>query len=128
MAQSKTKWSTRTRILSALLVTKTDREAAEIAGVTERTVYSYKQDPDFLKDLRAYGSAGLDYAVSLSARNMEEAISTLRNIMLNESITPQNRIGAAKVLLDFGLRSHEAVEILTRLEALEKSAEEQEWS
>lgn len=115
------------RILSALLSTKTIKEAAEVAGTTERTVYKYLHDPEFLADLTAYNSACLKYAAGLTARSMEDAIGVLRTVMHDKESTPQTRVSAARSLLEFGLRVHDAVDLLSRVEALEKETGDWSW-
>ena len=110
-----------------MLSTRTIKEAAEQAGTSERTIYTYLHDPEFLTDLTAYNSACLKYAVGLTSRSMEDAINVLREVMHDPESTPQAKVNAARAMLEFGLRIHDAVDLVTRVEALEKEKDIWSW-
>lgn len=110
------------RILSALLTTATIRDAAGQAGTTERTIYKYLHDPEFLRELDAVNFACLQAAAGAVQRGMEDAINVLRAAMKDPDASPQARINAARTILDYGLRTYESLQILPRIEKLEQAA------
>ena len=115
------------RILSALLTTKTIRDAAEQAGTTERTVYKYLHDPEFLRELETVNFACLQAAAGAIQRGMEDAINVLQGVMMDPDASPQARTNAARTILDYGLRTYEALQLLPRIEKLEQLAGDK-WS
>ena len=115
------------RILSALLTTRTIRDAAEQAGTTERTIYKYLHDPEFLRELDAVNFACLQAAAGAIQRGMEDAINVLQGVLKDPDASPQARINAARTILDYGLRTYEALQLLPRIEKLEQLAGDK-WS
>jgi AcrR family transcriptional regulator len=105
-------------LLMALACGATVAQAADKAGVSERTVYRRLADPAFqaeLDQLRAdmvQRSAGMLTAASL------EAIKTVVGL-LGSNAPEQVRHGAARTILQYGVRLRELAELQARLASLE---------
>jgi len=105
-------------ILQALLTTRTIKEAAESARVSERVIYNYLSDPTF-KSL--YNAAREDIMRGVSnhlCERMNEAIDVIASIMTDGS-RERDKLSAARAILDYGVRYTVAYNILERLQALE---------
>ena len=108
------------RALSALLTHNTRREAAAAAGISERTIRGYLSDPDFLKEYRAAFDALVEDAAQQGKQILSPALTVLKEIMLDDAETATTRVSAAKTALDFALRLAEAVDVVARVDELEK--------
>jgi len=106
-------------ILQALLSSRTIREAAQVAKASERVIYDYLADPAF--DAR-YKAARDDIIRGVSNHlraKMSEAINVIGDIMSDAENRPQDRLTAAKLVLEFGARYIDSQDILERIKALE---------
>lgn len=107
------------KALHALLSERSLAAAAEAAGIGERTLREYLKDPEFQK---AYDSA-TDEMTQEAARRIAQlygdSIETLRTAMRGEAVLPRDRLYAARIALEYGLRYTEIATVLKRLEALE---------
>lgn len=110
------------KILAALLYCNTRKEAAAYAGVSERTLYSYLQDPEFVK---AYEGAKKELIRSASEqiqRSLEPSITALRAIAEDKTAGKTARVQAARSLLEYGIRLAEFTDLEDRVAALERAA------
>ena len=108
-------------ILQALLTNRTIREAAAAAQVSERIVYSYLADPAFEARYKA-ARHDIIRGVSNNLREqMNEAVDVIGDIMRSPGNRPQDRLAAAKVILEFGDRFIENIDILERISNLERT-------
>jgi len=105
------------RALQALVSSNTMTEAAELAGVSRRTLYSYLKDPWFRSELQKAYSAAVFQQVSDIQETKRRAEETLAELLNDPS--PEVRLRAAKVILDHAGR-REAV----MLEQIEKIQDE----
>jgi hypothetical protein len=105
-------------LLLALAAGQTVRDAARTAGLGERTVRRRLADPDFRRGVSQLRGEMVDRALGRAADGMSEAADMLRRLLRakRENI----RLGAARSLLEFGVRLRESVELEARLAALEK--------
>lgn len=108
------------KIITALLTEPTKRGACKKAGISETMLYhNYLKDPDFLG---AYNQAVNDFMES-ATRELQGAMLTsakvLRGIVTDETEKTVDRIASARIILDYGLRMTEQVDILKRIERLE---------
>ena len=111
-------------ILQALLAHRTIREAAAAAGVSERVVYDYLSDPDFEARYKA-SRDDIIRGVSNNLRDkMNEAVDIIGDIMRDEENRPNDRLSAAKAVLEYGGKYIEANDILERIGKLEACAED----
>ncbi|HEV2125560.1 MAG TPA: hypothetical protein VGW38_22640 [Chloroflexota bacterium] len=108
------------RAITALLSSPTIREAAEAAGVTERTIHRYMQEPAFQAALREAEGRAIDDAVRQLVGLASDAIETLRMILANPKVSPSVRLRAAAGVLDFMMRMREVRNVEQRLSRLEE--------
>jgi hypothetical protein len=92
-------------------------EAAERAGISERTVRRRLDDPDYRMEISNLRSKLLDAAVGKLVAATTEAAATMRALL--EADSEHVRLGAAKGILEFGLSLQEALETQTRITNLE---------
>lgn len=105
-------------LLASLATGATAEQAAKAAGVGVTTVYRCLRDPDFQTRLTALKAKGLELAVSVLGQASGEASEHLQKLLNARSETVQ--LGAARSIIELGLRMREAVEIEKRLQALEE--------
>lgn len=125
---SKTKRKTRGRssadtvIIAALAAGRTQKEAAEAAGVTDRTVRARLERPDFRAAVARQRAATLERAAGALAALIDEAAATLREVMADEEAPATARVHAARTVLQLGRELHERATFEERLAALEEAA------
>ena len=105
-------------LLASLATGATAEQAAKAAGVGVTTVYRRLKDSDFQTRLTALKAKGLELAVSVLGQASGEASEHLLKLLNARSETVQ--LGAARSIIELGLRMREAVEIEKRLQALEE--------
>lgn len=110
----------REKVLRALFDARTIREAAQIAGVSESRVYAYTREEDFQARLREESSALLRVASKRLSEKIGSAIAVLGAVMEDESAPPQVRVAAADKIVGHALKINERVDVIARLEELEK--------
>lgn len=114
------------KALASLLTSRTRREAAKAAGISERTLYKYLLEPDF-RDAYQATISGIVADVTRQIQNaLSPAVDALLEVVTDTEAGAMARITAARTILDFGLRFTEAVDFIQRLEALERERENQE--
>ena len=108
-------------LLTALACGATVENAARTAGIGTRTAYRRLKEEAFhqrLRDLRldmVQRTGGM-----LTASGME-AVKTLISLQ-DASVSPAVRLGAARTLLEFGIKMRENGELAERIAALEAQA------
>ena len=105
-------------LIIALAQGATSAQAAEAAGVSERTVFRRRDDPEFKNKWREANKEIRDQARSNIANLAWKAASTIGSLL--ESQSEQVRLRAARTVLEFGSRIRSEEEVEVRLEALEK--------
>lgn len=107
-------------IIAALLSAETNKKAAEACGLSETQLYK-RMRADAFKSRYSHAKAQiLDRAATTVQSGMNEAVSTMINIMRDEKTAPQVRLNAADSILRNGMKLTEQNEILARLEILER--------
>ena len=106
-------------IVAALMENSTLDTAAKQCGLSIRQLYDRRQDPEFIKRLREAQSAALGGTVRYLQANTATAAETLVDICQNGT-QEQNRLNAARVLLEQAARLSEVADFAERLEALEQ--------
>ena len=112
-------------ILQALLTCRTISEAAQVAKVSERLIYKLLKNSDF--EVR-YRNAREDILRGVSNQlkeNMSKAVETIASIMNDTDNRPNERLSAAKTILEYGNKYIELENILERLKKLEDSQSEE---
>ncbi|HWB10244.1 MAG TPA: hypothetical protein VG826_13520 [Pirellulales bacterium] len=110
-------------LILALAAGATVREAAEQAGVGERTVYRRLADADFRQAVSEARDRLFDAALGRLAGLASRAAETLERLM--ESDRPSEALGAAKAVLQLGPRLREAANIEERISRLEDENDEE---
>lgn len=112
------------KALQALLVCRTRREAAQMAGIGESTLRGYLQETEFQSRYRqAFGDL-VESAARQAQQAITPALSTLREIMEDGDEQAQARITAARSVLEYAIKLTEQTDILEQLRELEKWREE----
>jgi hypothetical protein len=94
------------------------RGAAEAADVAERTAARRWADPVFRRRVSDLRGELVGRALGKLADGMSDAAATLRELLAAESASV--RLGAARALLELGVKLRESVELEQRLQALEE--------
>ncbi len=103
--------------IAALAAGLTQAEAAERAGVSERTLRRWLKDPEFAQALAdAQAQAGAEVLKQVTAA-ITAAVDTLQGLLQEES--PSIRLQAAKALLVLWLKIRESVVLEERVRRLE---------
>lgn len=106
-------------IIAGLLSCATIRDAAEYAGVSERTVYSRLSNPDFVQKLaEKRRQLWKTHATTLQGQ-LGKSIQTIVEIRDDHKTPPQTRLNASAELIRNGLKMTELVDIIERMDALE---------
>lgn len=108
------------RIMAALLSCGSIAEAGQKAGVSRTMIYKRLSDDAFKAEYNARRAAVLDEACNALQSTLTEATQVIREIMANEENAPQIRLNAAALILQNCLKYVEQVNIISRLEKLEK--------
>jgi hypothetical protein len=114
-------------ILAALACGATMDQAGAKAGVSGRTVRRRLSQPGFRRKLNKFRSEmQLRTADQLSAASTE-AVRTLVQL-LNSASPPNTRLGAARSVVELGMKSREHADLSVRLGELEQRLAEQQSS
>jgi hypothetical protein len=105
--------------VSAVLATRTTAEAARQAGVSDRTAYTYMNDPR----VQAAIGRGLDDVLADATRHITgavaQALAALEDILTDPAAPPAARIAAARIILDAAPRYRQTLDLATRLANME---------
>ena len=107
------------RIISALLQSRTIKEASELSNVSESTLYRRLQDLDFRNRLNASRTVLIDYAQTRLQAEISRAIEVIIEIMNNPENPPQVRLNASDSIIRNCLKITEQCNIIERIERLE---------
>lgn len=102
-----TKKCSEQEVITALMAAPTITEAAEMLGISRRTVYNYLAEEDFDAKLKAAQEARDKELERIRETAAAEALEALVGIVKEEafvfsSTTTRDRIEAAKTILAFG--------------------------
>ena len=114
------------KLLAALLTSRTKKEAAAAAGISDRTMRSYFEDKEFCQRYREAFAGVVQDATRRAQQLLEPALSTLQTVMEHEEIPAQARITAARSIIDYSMRLTEQSDIMRQLDELEAWRREQE--
>src|SRR5262245_8203594 len=107
-----------TVLLTALAKGASVAQAARQAGVSERTAYRRRQQPEFQERIDAIQNDMLQRVATLLTKAAEQGIHALVSLQA-QSTPPSVRRAAARDILEIGMRLREAAELEKRLSALE---------
>ena len=106
--------------LITALSTSTITDTAKNLKITRQAIYNRLQKPEFRKRLQSERDSKFQVAGNQLAGGMSEAIQVILSIMKDAETAPGVRVKSAQVLLDICLRTSEQLDILNRIETLEK--------
>ena len=98
-------------LLLALACGATVEAAARQCGITERTVYRRLQDPECAAKLRQLRSDMAVRAAGALTAASTESVRTLLHLQ-KESHPPAVRLGAARAVLEIGMKLREVVDLV----------------
>jgi len=105
--------------IDALLTERTRKAAAAKAGVSERQLYKWLQDPLFKSALIEAEAAARSEIKRRIVKRAENLADTIADIMESEEASPAVRLSAAARLGDMFFRSDEQADLEQRITALE---------
>lgn len=108
------------KAIAALLTHDTKKAAAEAAGVDPRTLRRYFEDAEFRKAYKEAFSGLVEDSTRQAQQSIAPALQVLREIAGNRKETGQVRVSAARSLLEYSLRLTEQLDLLQRLEEMER--------
>jgi hypothetical protein len=118
-------------LVTALAVGATVEQAAERAGVSARTVHRRLGDADFTRRVDEARVDLVTRAVARVSASATAAADTLREL-LGATTPPAVRLGAARSLLELGMKLREHEDLVERVAALEgqltQEGETKRWS
>ena len=112
-------------IISAVLVSATNKDAAELCGLSEAQFYKRIRADDFKRKFSQVKGELLNRVTTTMQNGMNEAARTMLEIMRDVGAAPQVRLNAADSILRNGMKLTEQNDILQRLERLEALNDEQ---
>jgi hypothetical protein len=107
------------RLLLALACGATVEVAARQAGVSESTAYRRLAEPVFRQRLQRVRADFVQRTADTMTAAATEAVRTLLEL-LKPAAPPPVRLGAAKAVLEIGVKLREIAEVEERLAALEE--------
>ena len=112
--------------IAALLQEPTMQRAADVAGVTVRTLQRWlKDDDNFHRALLRARREAFGQAVGLTQRLAPMAVGTFAKVMNDPAAPAAAKVSAAVALLKFGREGIEMEDFAARLEALERRAQKE---
>lgn len=112
------------KAIAALISEPTQKKAAELAGVNEKTIIRWMAEGDFKAALREAESAAIDAATRRLIGLESLATKALRDVLTEPKIAPGVKVRAARSVLDYLLKLRELRTIEERLTELEESVRE----
>ena len=111
-----------TRLVIELAGGATVEDAARSAGISEATVYRRLKQPDFRRQVDEARSSIVTRATSKLSSAAIVAVDTLRELLSSDHDFA--RLGAARAIIELGIRLREQEDLAVRLAALERDAED----
>lgn len=113
------------KVLEALLVSNTRKEAAAKAGIDEKTLRGYFKKEDFLEAYKNAFAQKVDEATRQAQQSLSPALSTLTEICMDREAGYMARISASRSILEYGLKLGEHNDLAARVAELERQAAEE---
>lgn len=104
------------RALQALLTYPVKKDAAQAAGISDRTLRKYLENPEFIERYVSACRLLLDGATRELQKALNPAVQALRSIVEDEDQNPSTRVSAARAILEYTLRLTEINDILAMLD------------
>lgn len=107
------------KLIAALACGATVEAAARQAGVTKRTVFRRLLEPEFKRRLQEFRTELVGRTANVLTAAATESVRTL--LELQKSPTHHStRLGAAKAILELGIRLRESAQFEGRISSLEQ--------
>ena len=106
-------------LLLALACGASVDQAARQCGLSARTVYRRLEDPDFRRRLQKLRGDMMQRTAGTLTAAATEAVRTLLDL-LKPAAPHSSRLGAAKAVLEIGMKVREVADIEDRLNTLEE--------
>ena len=110
------------RAILALLQEPSIAKAARTAGVGNRTLHNWLDDPKFVAAFRRAKRHVFEQAIGLTHRYTALAVNTLAKVMVDPSAPYAPRVTAASAILRFSRDTIELEDIQERVEILERQS------
>jgi len=107
-----------------LLTQSTMDDAAKHAGVSTPTLWRWMQEPRFQTEYRKARRQAMGQAAAQLQQASSIAVKALKDIIQDSDITASARVTAARTVLEIGLKAIEIEDIESRVEELERMADE----
>jgi len=91
------------KAINALLSGKTNKQTAQIVGVSERTIYRWLSDPSFQSELSEAERQMIESATRQMSGLQEKAINVLEQLLESQNASPQIRLRTANSILRLSL-------------------------
>lgn len=111
------------KILAALLSCGSVADAEKLSGVSRSTIYNRLSDAEFQAEYNCRREKILNEACAVLQSNLTVAVNVVKEIMESKDAAPQTRLNACGIILQNCLKYTEQIEILKKLEKLEKAVE-----
>lgn len=109
-------------VLLALACVPTVEVAAKRCGLSDRTIYRRLKDADFKARLQAVRPDMVGRSAGRMTTAASDAVRTLLALQ-KDSAPPAVRLGAARAVLEVGMKLREVVDLQNRMEELEDLVE-----
>lgn len=114
------------KFLSELFKCSSVAEAIKSAGISESTAYRWmREDEDFKKELQNKKTQALDEVSTQMQIGFSEAVQELLDIIRNDVVSAQVKINAIDCLFRNARPIIEEVDILNRLQEVERKIQEE---
>lgn len=110
--------------IAALLTAPTLAKAAEVAGISERTLRRWLDDEQFAKAYRKTKGELVGFATGRLKGAMAKAVEALQDVAEAKDSPPPARVSAARAILELGMYSHESEDLQAKIADLERIAQE----
>jgi hypothetical protein len=110
----------REALLVALMSCPTVSQAAQQAGLSKSTALRWLTEPAFRQRYDDVRRQALEETLHYLQRSMLAAAAKLNALLLDRDSRPMVQLGAARAILEYGLRAVEMQEFSARLAALEQ--------
>jgi len=94
-------------------------DAAQAAGIVERTGRTWRGLPSVQAALRLARQARLADATSIATAMMGDALDTLKSVMEDTGAPASARVNAARAILESGIKFNETLDLAERVARLE---------
>ncbi len=98
----------RDKIIAALIIQPTRKTACEAAGISERALYNYMQDQDFMDEYHSVLNGIVTDTVSRMKEAAHKAAEHLISVIEDETVDVSTRLKADRIALEMVTRIAES--------------------